>query len=398
MELPHLTLYFRRLRAPLHDAPGQGIAQWTRLQFLAGLLLLPLLALLMKVGLLLLQRVTPYDSLALDNALLPAYAGVLGVIACTWGYTAGASQLQLLWADLGQLPPRQGERLDSPEWYGSSLPDSTAFGGIVAAGLWAALPPLAGGAWGLLILALGIPTEDGARQLHSCALYILSVLDITRLPHFLLAMGCLVLTFRRHWIRPLLPLIGGMTVAVHWLLGNVLHAYTNLQRNTAYVLENIIGFFGQLDHISPMAGRVFGIFAPVWLVPALLLLLYLGLRDAAVHRGSVATNRFLAGALVTVPHLAAWVWAVSDLRHNWQQSYNPNMITGMYAAGSWFASTIIIMPGSWLQTPQGDIMQLQLLGADKPATLVFLVLWWLGTMWFWWRLGLTVLRSARNHD
>jgi hypothetical protein len=51
VELPHLTLYARRLAAPLPQGVGRALTLQPRLQLVAALLALPALALLMKLSL-----------------------------------------------------------------------------------------------------------------------------------------------------------------------------------------------------------------------------------------------------------------------------------------------------------------------------------------------------------
>jgi hypothetical protein len=329
--------------------------------------------------------------------LLPAYAGVVGMLALVWAYTAGASQLQLLWAELGQLPPRQGERQASPEWYGSALSDRAALGGVVLGGALAALAPLAGGAWGLLVLAAGLPMNDGGRLLHSFAGYIFSLLDVSRLPHFLLASGCLVLAFRRHWIRPLLPLLSGLVPAVHWLLGSVLYSYSGLQENALMVWRGFAAYLTPHSLLAPGAGRIMLIFAPVWLAPALLILLYFGLRDCALQRGPAPANYFLVGVMLGLPHLLAWIWGVEQWHAGWSNQQGTDFFHAAVGAGAWFNSTLFVLPGAWLYAPRGDILQAELLGSGVPAALALLVVWWAGTLLFWWKLGLVTLRAARSH-
>jgi hypothetical protein len=373
MELPHLTLYLRRLRAVVPGMRWREQLQTARVQFLVQVLLWACLAVAVK-----LCYVPVRDALQLDRPTV-FYAAVV-LTAFFPLLTAAYAMHQLC------LPLAEGEHaasLPQPEWFIAPLGNAAALLGVLANVLLQILPGMVGLA--LIVLITGYAAGNDLPFETQIFLGQLTWQQFTMLPHYLLLAACLSLALRNTQSRSLWqPILAG-AAALHLPAALDMGLQGNRATSEWYWYPFHPWQFWLGLGVVPFCGAV---------------LLLLGwLLVSSTRRAATSPTALLAllGAVVGVLALFQYeLLARASL-----------VLPSLFIVDLWSVSTRykeLLARALWPSAPGtflGGNLARQGYGmwhTIVPTAVDFYFWWSLAALVFWWRTALACLQAARRES
>jgi hypothetical protein len=367
LELPHLTLYLRRLRGARPGLPWRQQVQTARVQLL--LQVLGWSAAALAAGL----AATPAsEALYLDRRSL--FYAVL-VLAGFFPYLAAAQQMQQLCSPLASGSPEQ------PEWFGAPLSSARVLLGVLGSAGLQLLPGLLG--VGLIAFSAGTATGTALTTEANLFLGQLAWQALTMLPHYLLLAACLALALRHTRAQAIWQPLLAAAAALH-LPGALNFA---LQGNRGISQWYWYPFTPAKTALSLVA-----------LPAALLILALLGwllLRAAREAPAKPGALFYLLGLLAAGLGLYQYELFAQD---SW---YIPE--TGVVDIWSPATRYFELLGRALCPSAPGTFLAAQQSRAGfgawywlVPGSVYFYFWWSLAALVFWWRLALRCLDAARN--